>query len=149
MTRSRRSRGTTALVCAALAASFALVACGDDGGGGGGGGGSAEPAASGPLAFGDIQPALEEAGYKVAKETPEALIRRPDGGIVIPEAKLVVTGNGIPSGSEVSVYDLATPADVAAMKNFAGGDVSVVEGTTFFQAAEPGLAQQVADAAGA
>ena len=146
MTRSRRSRAA-AVICVALGASLALIACGDDGGSAAGG--SAEPSGTGPLAFSDIQPALEDAGYKVAKETPEALIRRPDGGIVIPTAKLVVTGDGIPAGSDVSVYDLATPADVAAMKNFAGGDVSVVEGTTFFQATEPGLAQQVAEAAGA
>ena len=123
------------------------MACGGDDDGGNAGDGT-EPA-GGPLVFSDIQPALEEAGYTVAKETPEALIRRPDGGIVIPAAKLIVSGNGIPAGANVSVYDLATPKDVAAMKNFAGGEVSVVEGTTLFQAAEPGLAQQVADAAGA
>ena len=136
------------LLCVAVAIPFALVACGDDDEGGDSGS-SAEPAASGPLEFGDIQPNLEEAGYTVATEPPEPLIRRPDGGIVIPDAKLVVTGGDIPSGSDVSVYDLASPKDVAAMEDFAGGDVSVVEGTTFFQAVEPGLAQQIADDAGA
>lgn len=46
------------------------------------------------------------------------------------------------------MYSLATPKDVAAMKDFAGGGVSLLEDSLFLKAVEPGVAQQVADAAG-
>jgi hypothetical protein len=105
-----------------------------------------KPAQAGPVAFEDVKPNLEAAGYTVKEESPEPLIRRDDGGVVTPKAKLEVTGGDLPAGSEVSVYSLSSPEDVAAMKEFAGGGVSVVEGSTFFQSAEAGEAQTVAEA---
>jgi hypothetical protein len=134
------------LVSVLLAATPALAGCGGDDDGDGGATQTDSPAA-GPLKFEDVKPRLEAAGYTVKTETPEPLIRRDDGGIVKPTGQLAVTGGDLPAGSEVSVAGLGTPEDVAAMKKFAGGGQSLVEGDVFFQAAEPGAAETVARAA--
>ena len=143
------------IVVVLLAFALAFAACGggdddDDGGGGSSGGttSSAEESAdAGPLSFEDVQPNLEAAGYTVEEEPPEPLVRRDDGGIVTPEEKLVVSGGELPAGTDVSVYSLGSQRDVAAVEDLAGGGVSLVEGSIFFQAAEPGSAETVAEAA--
>lgn len=126
---------------------IALGGCGGDDDNGGSTSPAEKPAQAGPFPFEDVKPTLEAAGYTVKEEPPEPLIRRDDGGVVTPKEKLVVTGGDLPAGSDVSVYSLSSPRDVAAMKEFAGGGVSHVEGSIFFQSSETGEAEMVAEAA--
>jgi hypothetical protein len=103
-----------------------------------------------PLKIDDVKTRLLANGYKVENRKPGPLIRNAAsrGGLVVAEKKIEVTGGELPSGSGgVSVYSFSAPEDVAAMERFAGGDRSLVKGSLFFQAVEPGAAQTVADAA--
>jgi hypothetical protein len=102
---------------------------------------------AGSVAIDDAQANLEAAGYTVKLEQSEPLIRRDDGGVVQPLEKLIVTGGDLASGSDVSVYSLESQKDVEAMEDFAGGDMSLVVGKLFFQSAEAGEAEAIADAA--
>ena len=102
---------------------------------------------SGSVTIDDAQANLEAAGYTVKLEQSEPLIRRDDGGVVQPLEKLIVTGGDLASGSDVSVYSLESQKDVVAMEDFAGGDKSLVVGKLFFQSAEAGEAETIADAA--
>jgi hypothetical protein len=104
-------------------------------------------AAAPPKNMDEAKQRLQAAGYKVADEKPEPLVRRADGGIVTPKEKIAVTGGELPSGTDVSVYSVSTPEDVAALQKLAGGGRSVVKGMLFFQAVEPGAADTVAQAA--
>jgi hypothetical protein len=101
---------------------------------------------TGSVTFDDAQANLEAAGYTVKLEQSEPLIRRDDGGVVQPLEKLIVTGGDLASGSDVSVYSLESQKDVDAMEDFAGGDKSLVVGKLFFQSAEDGEAETIADA---
>jgi hypothetical protein len=135
------------IVAVLVGLGVALGGCGGDDDEGGSTTSAAGPAQAEPAAFEDVKPNLEAAGYTVKEESPEPLIRREDGGVVTPEEKLVVTGGELPAGSDVSVYSLSSPKDVAALKDFAGGGVSVVEGSVFYQSSEAGEAEAVAEAA--
>jgi hypothetical protein len=75
-----------------------------------------------PKSIDEAKQRLQAAGYKVTvDQSPEPLVRRPDGGIVTPKQKIEVTGGDLPSGSDVSVYGVSTPEDVAALQKLAGG----------------------------
>ena len=102
---------------------------------------------TGSVTIDDAQANLEAAGYTVKLEQSEPLIRRDDGVVVQPLEKLIVTGGDLASGSDVSVYSLESQKDVEAMEDFAGGGKSLVVGKLFFQSAEAGEAESIADAA--
>ena len=104
-----------------------------------------------PLKIEDVKTQLEAAGYKVKEEPGTPLLRNEasPGGIVKSEVELTVTGGELPSGTDVEVHSFSNPEDVAAVKELAaGGESSLVKGDLFFQAAEPGAADTVAEAAG-
>lgn len=141
--KSKRDRRSWWLLL--LAAGLVASGCGGDDDSTGGET-SAATTAAGSETLADVQSALSSAGYTVEESEPEALLRRDDGEIVQPDGKLDVSGNDLTG--RVSVYSLASTKDVEAMAAFAGGDVSLVRGSFFFQSEEPGEALTVADASG-
>jgi hypothetical protein len=146
MTESRARRVYWLLPIALIGLALVAVGCGDDDDSATTSATAEATTAGGPLTIETVQANLEAAGYTVEEETSEPLIRRDDGEIVQPDAKLVVTGGDLTD--DVSVYSLGSPEDVAAMEAFvAGSDVSLVIDPIFIQSAAAGEAQTVADAA--
>jgi hypothetical protein len=102
-----------------------------------------------PVGIDEVKQRLEADGYSVEEKPGSPLLRNEAsrGGIVKSDAELVVTGGDLPSGADVSVHSFTAPEDVEAVKRLAGGGVSLVKGSLFFQASEPGAADKVAEAA--